>query len=100
MDMVEASESLAPVKISAKCKPPMKKTAGISTFHWPGTALSQGARQISTKTKRSAVNSTGGMNVTPILAATALRPQTTQTSIARKRWEGRMNRFANRKEEH
>jgi len=30
--MVEASEYFAPEKISAKCRPPMKKTAGISTL--------------------------------------------------------------------
>ena len=38
-----------------------KKTAGISTFHCPGTGLSQGARQVSRKTKGSAVKNTGGM---------------------------------------
>ena len=48
IDMVEASEYFAPEKMSAKCRPPMKKTAGISTPHLPGTGLSHGTMHTST----------------------------------------------------
>src|SRR5437763_16202756 len=88
--MVDASEYIAPDKMSAKCNPPIKKTAGISTLHCPATGRSHGARKISTKTKRNPVKNTGGIQVTPIFAATAFSPHAMQTISARSRWDIRM----------
>jgi len=59
--IVEASEYFAPLKMSAKCSAPMKKTAGTSTSHFPGTGFKKGAKHISTRMKRSAVKNTGGI---------------------------------------